>query len=98
MLFILSTAWRQGQGQSPSLAFQRLSLQQGLAANYTVAMTQDKPGFVWIATVRGLTRFDGLRCKTFTNQAGNPGHYRTVLFVMCLPTKTAPFGQERRRD
>ncbi|QDK78792.1 hypothetical protein EXU85_09310 [Spirosoma sp. KCTC 42546] len=80
---MLLSCWGKGQGQAPALAFQRLSLQQGLAANYTVAMAQDKPGFVWIATVRGLTRFDGLRCQTFTNQPGNPRSlsHRIVRYV-----------------
>ena len=52
--------------------FQRLTLRQGLAANFATGITQDKDGFIWISTVNGLTRFDGRNCRNFTRQAGNP--------------------------
>ena len=72
LLVILSVGWEQGRGQGPALSFQHLSLRQGLAANYGTAIAQDKTGFIWITTVNGLTRFDGIRCLNFTRQAGNP--------------------------
>lgn len=59
-------------GQLPAISFQRLNLQQGLPANFTSAITQDKAGFIWIATVNGLCRFDGLRCLRFTRRPGDP--------------------------
>ncbi|GAB4031559.1 ligand-binding sensor domain-containing protein [Spirosoma jeollabukense] len=65
-------AWAQGRAQAPTLSFQPLTLQQGLAANFGVGITQDTAGFIWIATVSGLTRFDGVRCLNFTRQSGNP--------------------------
>ncbi len=60
--------------QNPTLVsgFQRLTLRQGLAANFATGITQDKDGFIWISTVNGLTRFDGRNCRNFTRQAGNP--------------------------
>ncbi|RCR67264.1 sensor histidine kinase [Larkinella punicea] len=69
--------------QSPTLSFQRLSLRQGLATNYVSAITQDDLGFIWIGTVRGLTRFDGLRCTNYSPQFGNPQSlpHRTVRCV-----------------
>ncbi|MGA0556421.1 sensor histidine kinase [Larkinella sp. VNQ87] len=69
--------------QSPTLSFQRLSLRQGLATNYTSAITQDDLGFIWIGTVNGLTRFDGLRCVNYVPQIGNPQSlpHRTVRTV-----------------
>ena len=51
--------------------FQHLTLRQGLAANYAMSITQDKSGFIWIGTVNGLNRFDGLRCLTYTRQTGS---------------------------
>ncbi|GAB3714738.1 hypothetical protein GCM10027592_54740 [Spirosoma flavus] len=45
---------------------------QGLPANFTMAIAQDKPGFIWIASVKGLTRFDGIRCQNFSRQVGDP--------------------------
>lgn len=58
--------------QSPPVAFQRLTLQEGLPANFATGLAQDSLGFVWVSTVNGLARFDGLRCLTFTRQPGNP--------------------------
>ncbi|MBD2702881.1 histidine kinase [Spirosoma sp. BT702] len=69
---LLSLGWLSVKGQAPALAFQRLSLMQGLPANYTMAIAQDKPGFIWIANVKGLTRFDGIRCLNFSRQIGDP--------------------------
>ena len=71
-LFMLSLYGWQGLAQSPTISFQRLTLQQGLAANYGMGIMQDTAGFIWIATVNGLTRFDGVRCRNFTRQPGNP--------------------------
>ncbi|MFC5412786.1 two-component regulator propeller domain-containing protein [Larkinella bovis] len=73
----------QALAQAPTLSFQRLSLRQGLATNYTSSITQDDLGFIWIGTVSGLTRFDGLRCINYTPQFGNPHSlpHRTVRCV-----------------
>ncbi|GAB4025026.1 ligand-binding sensor domain-containing protein [Spirosoma gilvum] len=71
-MLILLGLFGRGYGQVPAISFQRLTLQQGLAANYTSAITQDKSGFIWISTVNGLSRFDGLRCLRFTRQPGDP--------------------------
>ncbi|UFH53665.1 sensor histidine kinase [Spirosoma sp. KNUC1025] len=70
LLSLWSIRWK-GLAQAPTLSFQRLTLQGGLATNYSTAFTQDTAGFIWISTVNGLNRFDGLRCLTFTRQPGN---------------------------
>lgn len=57
--------------QPPALSFQRLTLQEGLPSNYVTGFAQDALGFVWISTINGLARFDGLRCQSFTRQSGN---------------------------
>ena len=56
----------------PTRWFQHLTLGEGLADNFATGITQDKSGFMWIGTVKGLTRFDGRNCRTFTREAGNP--------------------------
>ncbi|GAB2559669.1 two-component regulator propeller domain-containing protein [Spirosoma areae] len=58
--------------QSPTRWFQHLTLRKGLAANFSTSISQDSLGFIWIGTVNGLTRFDGLNCRTFVRQAGDP--------------------------
>lgn len=57
--------------QSPTLSFQRLTLEQGLVSNYATSITQDDHGFIWIGTALGLVRFDGLRCVVYSRQNGN---------------------------
>ncbi|WP_420151417.1 ligand-binding sensor domain-containing protein, partial [Spirosoma sp.] len=71
-LFLLSICWKPVAAQGPTLSFQHLGLQEGLAANFGVAISQDTAGFIWIATVNGLTRYDGVRCLNFSRESGNP--------------------------
>ncbi len=44
---------------------------------------QDQDGFLWVATARGLIRFDGLEAKTYrlSENAGLLSNYPTRLFV-----------------
>jgi ligand-binding sensor domain-containing protein/signal transduction histidine kinase len=44
---------------SLSLAFERLSLEQGLPQSTVNAVLQDKQGFLWVATQDGFCRYDG---------------------------------------
>jgi len=46
-------------------------------------VVQDKQGYIWLATRRGLIKFDGLESKTFrvANNPGLPSNTITQLFV-----------------
>ena len=44
----------------------------GLASNTVSSIIQDKDGYIWMATVNGLQRFDGSSFITFTAQKNNP--------------------------
>ena len=50
--------------QNNQYIFRHLTQQDGLLHNNVFCITQDKKGFMWIATQNGLQRYDGLR---FTN-------------------------------
>lgn len=41
------------------------SVEQGLSQVFVASVAQDRAGFIWIATQRGLARFDGSRFRTF---------------------------------
>lgn len=45
--------------------FSNLSSRNGLVSEETVAVQQDDAGFIWVATVDGLQRFEGRRLLTF---------------------------------
>lgn len=81
----------------PTRRFQHLTLREGLADDFTTGITQDKSGFMWIGTVKGLTRFDGRNCRTFTRLAGNPQSlsHRVVRSVMTARNGTLWVGTQR---
>src|SRR5579871_5121295 len=41
---------------------------QGLPQNFIRAITQTSDGFLWIGTMNGLVRFDGLRFRPFGSE------------------------------
>ncbi|ULQ57699.1 ATP-binding protein [Flavihumibacter rivuli] len=44
----------------------------GLASNFVYNVTQDKKGYIWLATVNGLQRFDGEKFITFRHSRNRP--------------------------
>ena len=43
-------------------------VRSGLPAGYILHMEEDRYGFMWIATNRGLSKFDGYNFKNYTSQ------------------------------
>lgn len=60
IVLLLCSFFAHGQ----ELFFHRLTVENGLPHNSTNAFVEDKYGFIWIATLEGLCRFDG---KNMTN-------------------------------
>ena len=52
--------------------FTHLGPRDGLSSDEVMAVQQDKKGFLWIATMNGLQRYDGQRFITFYHRAGDP--------------------------
>ena len=44
---------------SESVAFGRLTSEQGLSNNWVLAVLRDSQGFLWVGTEDGLNRYDG---------------------------------------
>ena len=60
-------------GELPSeLAFRNFDVTDGLAHNLIFAVAQVDPGFLWIATGNGISRFDGLKAKTYRHDWDDP--------------------------
>jgi len=65
--------------------FTHYSTSNGLAANLVNIIRQDERGFIWIATINGLQRYDGNRFMTFQYSPRNaesiPADNITVLYL-----------------
>ncbi len=54
------------------LRFQHITIDDGLSDNAITCITEDRAGFIWIGTERGLNRFDGQRVDHFQPGATGP--------------------------
>ncbi len=61
---------------SAQLPLRHYSTADGLASNTVLSIASDSRGFLWFATVEGLSRFDGFG---FANQTENNGLPRTLI-------------------
>ena len=71
-LFLVQIAWP-ALGQSGTIRFERLSIEEGLSQSVVTAIAQDSAGFVWFGTQDGLNRYDGYQFKVFRRSRGNSG-------------------------
>jgi ligand-binding sensor domain-containing protein len=51
--------------------FERFRVEHGLPSNWVRDISQDKDGYLWLATEAGLSRYDGYSFKTFTYVRGD---------------------------
>jgi signal transduction histidine kinase/ligand-binding sensor domain-containing protein/CheY-like chemotaxis protein/HPt (histidine-containing phosphotransfer) domain-containing protein len=56
---------------TPTLRFEHLSVDDGLAQESVLAIVQDQDGFMWFGTQTGLSRYDGYRFTNFRNVVGD---------------------------
>lgn len=57
-------------GQSPYLKY--FNTKNGLLSNTTFETLQDRYGYLWISTDKGISRFDGRNFKNYTSDDGLP--------------------------
>ena len=70
-LFLLTYGDLTGQ-QARQYSFTHYNSSSGLASNMVNNITQDKLGFIWMASVNGLQRFDGKEFITFRHNRNLP--------------------------
>ena len=57
---------------SPSIRFERISIQEGLSFSVVQAILQDRQGFLWVGTDRGLNKYDGYQFTVYRNDPADP--------------------------
>src|SRR3954471_19643258 len=67
-LIYLLAAFSSRAQQNSQYLFRHIDQQDGLFHNVVSSIAQDNQGFMWIATVNGVQRFDGFRFTSYENQ------------------------------
>ena len=75
LLLLLCTLLAQGQ----KLFFEQLTTAEGLPSDYVNQVFEDSKGYLWIATDKGVCRYDGREFQLFNKDNGLPEN-----FVMCI--------------
>jgi len=57
----------------PSIRFDRITIADGLSFSKVDAMLQDRQGFLWVGTERGLNKYDGYQFTVYRNDPADPG-------------------------
>lgn len=70
IFILLITLWTVSGAQT-AISFHKLGLEQGLHDGTVRCTGQDRYGYIWIATVGALNRFDGKNVVQFTNIPGD---------------------------
>lgn len=71
LLFSLLLGGWAGAAPAPTLRFDQLSVEQGLAQESVLAIAQDRQGYMWFGSQSGLSRFDGYRMVVYKNIEGD---------------------------
>ena len=69
-------------GQSSILDFKIYGFEDGLSHRNVFGITQDSTGFIWVATINGLNRFDGEKFNSYSSTSGDirlPQNYLTSI-------------------
>ena len=54
-------------------SFSHITVEDGLPHSYVRAIIEDRDGFMWFATARGLVRYDGARLVVYRHDPDDPG-------------------------
>ena len=76
-------------------AVRQWQLDDGLPSNTVNFLLQAQNRYLWIGTVGGLARFDGVHFDVFTSK-NTPGVWVERRLTPFTKTKTAPFGLTQR--
>lgn len=71
---------------SQHFSFKNYSTQDGLAQSQVYAIAQDKQHYIWVGTLDGLSRFDGLNFKNFYVEDGLKSNTITSIYCDSITT------------
>ncbi|WP_230522474.1 hybrid sensor histidine kinase/response regulator [Janthinobacterium sp. EB271-G4-7A] len=71
LLLILLLGGPAAAAPAPTLRFDQLSVDQGLAQESVLAIAQDRQGYMWFGSQSGLSRYDGYRMVVYKNIEGD---------------------------
>ncbi len=72
LIFVLHIVYLPALHAQTPFIFQNYTTKQGLASDYVFDVFQDSKGFMWFATDKGLSRYDGREFLTFNKEHGLP--------------------------
>lgn len=87
-LALASSAVPASPAVHPGWTASHWDVEDGLPVNSINAMVRDADGFLWLATMDGLVRFDGVSFKTF-NTLNSPGLASNRLLVLARDSENA---------
>jgi PAS domain S-box-containing protein len=81
---LLFLPWRNFGAIEGRIAFERLSLKEGLSQSSVYCIFQDSRGFLWFGTEDGLNRYDGFEFAIYKNEPDDPfslsySHIKSVV-------------------
>ncbi len=76
------------QAQPDDLLFRHYTTKDGLPHNWINDIQRDQRGFVWVATVRGLSRFDGFQFSNYLHETQDAPHWGVFGFHDLTMDKT----------
>ncbi len=69
---ITAISFQASYAQEGKVYFRDITTENGLPNNTVFCITQDKQGFIWLATADGLVRYDGYTCKIYPHDPDDP--------------------------
>lgn len=78
VFYVLTSAYVLPEIHGQELLFKHYTTQQGLPSNECYTLMQDRKGYIWVATDRGLVKHNGTR---FVRTCTNLPHSESVIFA-----------------
>jgi len=69
------------------VTFRHLGESDGLSSPKVTAVAQDRLGFIWVATIDGLNRYDGYQVQEYRRSDSDPGSLSSNVVTSLLPAR-----------